>query len=313
MTPLVIDSHLHLWDLEVGEYPWLGPSHGALFASFLPEQAAQELSASGVDGAVLVQAEDSAAETAWLLGVAERFDWVLGVVGWVQLDDPAIAARQLEEWLQHPAFCGVRHLIHDDPRDDFLELATVRQSLRLLSDAQLVLDVPDAWPRHLAQATALAADQPELRVVLDHLGKPPRGSDQLDAWRTELARFAAQPNTVAKLSGLRVTGQPYSADALRFVWDAALELFGPARLLWGSDWPMTVPDGGYGPTKAVLDELIAALTESERSAILGETATEIYGLGTDKGRMYTQETVQLTDENETMPANTSDLTARGIS
>ena len=312
MTPRTIDAHLHLWDLEVGEYPWLGPSHGALFASFLPEQAERELSASGVDGAVLVQAEDSLVDTAWLLEAASRFDWILGVVGWVQLDDPAAAASQLEEWLQHPAFCGVRHLVHDDQREDFLELASVRQSLRLLSAAGLAFDIPDAWPLHLTRATAVAADQPELRVVLDHLGKPPRGTDQLEAWRAELTRFAAHPNTAAKLSGLRVAGEPYSTDALGFVWDTALELFGPTRLLWGSDWPMTVVEG-YESTKAVLDELISTLSPAERAAILGETAVETYGLGADKGRMSKQETVQLTEENAPTPANTSDLTTRGIS
>jgi L-fuconolactonase len=312
MTPQVIDSHLHLWDLEVGEYSWLGPRHGALFASFLPEQAERELNASGVDGAVLIQAEDSLVDTAWLLEVAERSDWVLGVVGWVQLDDPALAAGQLAEWLQHPLFCGVRHLVHDDPRDDFLELGAVRESLRQIATAGLAFDIPDAWPRHLAQATALAADQPDLRIVLDHLGKPPRGGDQLDAWRGELTRFAAHQNTVAKLSGLRLAGQPYNADALGFVWDTALELLGPSRLLWGSDWPMAVAEG-YEPTKAVLDELISTLSEAERAAILGETAIKTYGLSTDKGRMSKQESAKLSDENAELLTNTSDLTTRGIS
>lgn len=281
MTRGVIDSHLHLWDLEVSEYSWLRPSHGALFASFLPEQAEAELSGAGVAGAVLVQAEDSLVDTAWLLDVAERSDWVRGVVGWVQLDDPMRAASQLEEWLRHPAFCGVRHLVHDDPRDDFLALTTVRQSLRLVAHAGFAFDIPDAWPRHLAAATDLAAAQPELRIVLDHLGKPPRGTDHLEAWCRELSRFAAHPNTVAKLSGLRVAGEPYSVDALSFVWDAALELFGPSRLLWGSDWPMTVADG-YASTKSVLDELVSTLSEAERDAILSETAIETYGLGIDR-------------------------------
>lgn len=307
MTARVIDSHLHLWDLGVSDYSWLGPQHGELFASFLPPEAEGELAAAGVDGAVLVQAEDSTADTAWLLEVASASEWALGVVGWVQLDDPAIAATQLEEWLQHPAFCGVRHLIHDDPRDDFLHLSVVRDSLRLVSEAGLAFDISDAWPRHLSHATALAADHPDLRIVLDHLGKPPRGSEQLPGWRAVLARFAAHPNTVAKLSGLRVPGEPYTVDALAFVWETALDLFGPSRLLWGSDWPITVPEGGYGPTKAVLDELISQLSETERSAIQGETAVETYGLGIDKGRMYQREMVHLTEEKARMHINSSDL------
>jgi L-fuconolactonase len=285
MTTPVIDTHLHLWNLEVSEYAWLGPQHGELFTSFLPEQAQAELSAARVDGAVLVQAEDSAIDTAWLLEVAQRSEWVLGVVGWVQLDEPAVAAAQLEEWQQHASFCGIRHLVHDDPRADFLELPSVRQSLRRVADAGVPFDIPDAWPGHLEQATALAAQLPELHIVLDHLGKPPRGSEDLDSWRAELGRLAAHPNTVAKLSGLRVPGQPYTSEALNFVWDAALELFGPKRLLWGSDWPMTMPES-YSTTKAVLDELISGLSPSERHSILAETAIRTYGLTIEKGRMY---------------------------
>ena len=273
-----IDSHLHLWDLAVSDYDWLGPDNGELFASFSPEQAEAELTGFGISGAVLVQAEDSIADTAYLLDVAARHDWVLGVVGWVPLDDPGATVVQLEKWEQSPEFCGVRHLVHTDPRDGFLGMESVRQSLLILAGRGLPIDVPDAWPRHLSDVTALAAALPGLPIVIDHLGKPPRGSDQLDAWRDELIRLAAHPNTVAKLSGLRVPGQPYTAEALAFVWDTALELFGAERLMWGGDWPMSVPDGGYGPTAAVLDELVAQLSVDEQRAILADTAIRTYRL-----------------------------------
>ena len=271
-----IDSHLHLWNLDVSDYAWLTPEHGELYASFTPERAAAELTAAGIAGAVLVQAEDSIVDTAYLLDVARQSDWVAGVVGWVQLDDPSAAETQLETWMRHPEFVGVRHLIHADPREGFLGLAGVLDSLRLLARNGVAFDVPDAWPRFLSDVTETAAAIPELTIVLDHLGKPPRGTDQLEVWRTELARLASQENTVAKLSGLGVAGQPLSAEALDFVWTTALELFGPARLMWGSDWPMTVPAGGYGPTAAVLDELVGTLSEHEQRAIFAETATRVY-------------------------------------
>ncbi len=273
-----IDSHLHLWDLAVSDYSWLGPDNGELFASFLPAQAEAELSAHGVSGAVLVQAEDSLADTGYLLDVAARNDWVLGVVGWVPLDDPSTTIVQLEKWEQYPEFCGVRHLIHDDPRDGFLERESVRQSLLVLAGHGIPLDVPDAWPRYLSDVTSLAAALPGLPIVIDHLGKPPRGTDQLSAWRDELTRLAAHPNTVAKLSGLRIAGQPYTADALAFVWDTALELFGAERLMWGSDWPMSIPDGGYAPTAGILDELVSQLSVDEQRAILADTAIRTYRL-----------------------------------
>ncbi len=273
-----IDSHLHLWDLTVSDYDWLGPDNGELFASFSPAHAEAELSAFGISGAVLVQAEDSLVDTTYLLDVAAHSNWVLGVVGWVPLDDPGAAIAQLEKWEQYPEFCGVRHLIHIDLRDGFLERESVRQSLLVLASRGIPIDVPDAWPRYLSDVISLAAALPGLPIVIDHLGKPPRGTDQLGAWRDELARLAAHPSTVAKVSGLRVSGQPYTADALAFVWDTALELFGAERLMWGSDWPMSIPEGGYAPTAGILDELVSQLSVDEQQAILADTAIRTYRL-----------------------------------
>ncbi len=275
----ILDAHLHVWDLDVNEYPWLGPQHGELYASFRPEQAADALAECGVDAAVLVQAEDSVAETRYLLDIADRHDWVAGVVGWVPLEEPEAAAATLDRFTARPRFCGERQLVHDDPRPDVLDLPAVRASLRQLAAAGVPLDVPDAWPRHLDQAARLAEDIPDLVVVIDHLAKPPRGLPELAEWRTQMARAARGPATVAKVSGLRRPGQPYSTDALRPVWEAALELFGPDRLMFGSDWPMTVPEGGYRPTYEVLAALIGELSPDEQRSVLGGTARRVYRLG----------------------------------
>ena len=274
----IIDSHLHVWDMETGEYAWLGPQYGELFGSFTPEMARHELASAGIAAAVLVQAEDSTRDTEHLLDVADRFGFVAGVIGWVRLDDPSQAAAQLDRFGQHPAFCGVRHLVHDDPRDEFLDLPTVRRSLALLVQRGLPFDVPDAWPRHLAGVSALAADLPDLTVVVDHLGKPPRGRDDFDAWAEALREVARRPNTVAKVSGLQVEGQPLTAEALRPVWEIALEAFGPVRLMYGGDWPMTIPSGGYQSTWQVLSSLIEELSVDEQALVLGGTARLVYGL-----------------------------------
>jgi L-fuconolactonase len=276
--PPTIDAHLHVWDLTVNRYAWLGPQHGPLYTNFSPEQARVELAASGVGSAILVQAEDSVAETQFMLDIADRSDWVAGVVGWVPLEDPEAAAAVLERFSRHPRFCGVRQLVHDDPRPDVLDLPPVRETLRLLAEAGVPLDVPDAWPRHLEQAGRLGEDLPDLVIVIDHLAKPPRGLPELAEWRAQMARVARNPAAVAKVSGLRRAGQPYAADALRPVWETALELFGPERLMYGSDWPMTVPDGGYGPTYEVLAELIGELSPDEQRFVMGDTARRVYRL-----------------------------------
>jgi L-fuconolactonase len=277
----VVDSHLHVWDLSRGGYHWLGPRHGELHRSFMPEDAVAVLSKAGVAAAVLVQADDSDADTEFMLECAERYDVLAGVVGWVRLDDPRAAANRLEELASRPALCGVRHLVHDDPRDDFLSLPQVRTSLAAVAARGLAFDVPDAWPRHLDAVADLARDLPELTVVVDHLGKPPRGTADLAAWEASLRRVAAaSPATVVKLSGLQAPGQPVTEAALRPVLEVALEAFGADRLMYGGDWPMTVPDGGYLPHWQVVSALVNRLSSTEQAAVLAGTARRVYHLQT---------------------------------
>ncbi len=274
-----IDAHLHVWDLDVSAYAWLNPEQGSLYATYTAADAKAELDASGIDRAVLVQAEDSLTDTEFLLDAAEANPWVAGVVGWVPLDDPAAAERALDRWQEHGAFCGVRNLLHVDSRDDFLTLADVHESLALLAARGIAYDIPDAWPRHLSAAAALAADLPSLTIVIDHLGKPPIGRPDYDDWRAVITRVAAHPNTVGKVSGLRIPGTPFTPAALRPTWETALDLFGPSRLMYGGDWPMTVPVGGYGPTWRVMGELIGELTEGEQLLLMGGVAVATYRLG----------------------------------
>ena len=278
-----IDAHLHVWDLARVEYPWLGPHLGPLYETFSPVQARAELDRCAIDAAVLVQAADSEEDTALMLAAADRHPWVVGVVGWARLDDPALAQAQLDSGLDHPVLRGVRHLVHDDPRDDFLAMPSVRRSLALVAARDLAFDIPDAWPRHLAATVDLAAALPELRIVVDHLGKPPFGSPGWAEWRHTLAAVAGRPGTVAKVSGWQVPGRPFTSEAVRPAWETALELFGPDRLMWGSDWPLTVPVGGYSTAWAVMASLIGELSIDEQAMVLAGTASSVYRLDRPRG------------------------------
>lgn len=281
MSRPTVDSHLHVWDLSRGGYGWLGPQHGVLYRSFTPDEAAGELAAAGVGSAVLVQADNSTADTEYLLAVADRFSFVAGVVGWIALDDTATAAKQLDRYGAEAPFCGVRHLVHIDPRDDFLALPAVRDSLRLLAERSLPFDVPDAWPRHLAAVADLSDAIPGLTVVVDHLAKPPRGTDEFAGWFRAIRNVAARPNTIGKLSGLQMPGQPFTAEALRPVFDVALDAFTPSRLMYGGDWPMTVPAGGYQTHWRVVAGLLDELSAAERDEVRYATATRVYALRKD--------------------------------
>ncbi|MGK9149240.1 amidohydrolase family protein [Plantibacter flavus] len=274
----VIDSHLHLWELGAGGYGWLDGITGPLHASFTAAAARAELDAAGVDGAILVQADDTADDTAFLLATADTNDWVMGVVGWVPIDDGARAAALLDRWADHPRFCGVRQLLHDDPRDGLLLTSDGRSLASMLAARGLPLDIPDGFPRLLADATALAASEDGLTVVIDHLGKPPASTEGFERWRAELAAAAALPNTVAKVSGLSTADRPFAAADARRAWEVALDAFGPHRLMLGGDWPITITSGGYVPVWSGLSELVDELSLAEQQSLRGGTAAAVYRL-----------------------------------
>lgn len=273
---MIVDTHLHLWHLGRSSYSWLTPQHGDLYRTFAPREAQERLSRAGIERAVLVQADDTIADSRLMLEIADDHAFVLAVVGWVPLDEPEAAAAHLDEFAG-ARLRGIRHLVHDDPRSDFLVLEPVQRSLAMLAVRGLAFEVPDAWPRHLGRVEQVARTHADLTVVIDHLAKPPRGTDAMADWEAALRRVARLPNTYAKLSGLQVPGQPFTVDALRPVFHLALEMFGPGRLMYGGDWPMTLPHGDYHAHWTVIQELVAELPEHERAQLLGGTAHQIYG------------------------------------
>ncbi len=274
-APERLDAHLHLWQRDNG-YGWLDPKNAALYRSFSAVEARAELDGAGIGQAILVQADDTIADTRAMLDASDRHDWIVGVVGWIQLDSPDVARRQLEAWMRATAFCGLRHLVHGDPRTNFLALPQVRESLRMAAGVGMTFDVPDAFPRHLDAAADLAEAIPELTVVVDHLGKPPLGTPDEPSWRAQLRRFKDLPNTAAKVSGLHLPGVPYTAEALRPAWDTALEVFGPQRLMFGGDWPMSTQDDTYRRTVSVLADLIGRLDDGDAQDVWSATAKRTY-------------------------------------
>lgn len=275
---MLIDTHLHLWERKAGAYSWLVPDFGPLYDDFPPEVADQEIVKAGVDGAVLVQADDTLEDSLYLFDVAHRYDWALGVVAWLPLDSPDQAAGLLEHYSEQSTVCGVRQLVHDDPRDHFYEMDEVREVAEMLVEHSLPVDIPDAWPRDLPQVVDLAARHPGLTVVLDHLGKPPVERAARGEWLAVMTAFSENPNTVVKFSGLHHPQRPFTVEGVLPLWEVCLELFGPQRMMVGSDWPIMVGYGGYQPTWHTLRRLLSGVDPQAREAIQGDTALRVYGL-----------------------------------
>jgi L-fuconolactonase len=277
----VIDAHQHLWDPATGWYDWLAREPAVLQQPYIFDDARAALRSLNVVGTVLVQAADRDEDTEAMLAEATANPLVLGVVGYVPLDWPERAAERLSALRGEPAFVGVRNLIHDQPDPDWLLRPDVAQGLGLLEAQGIPFDLVAVLPRHLEHVDYLSDQFPALTVVIDHLAKPPIGSDRRQPWRDLMTRAARNPRVVAKLSGLyRHGGGPVAdADDLRPWISDALDLFGPERLMVGSDWPVAEVEGGYEPVLGrVITTVRSLLDDAAAASVLAGTAARVYGL-----------------------------------
>lgn len=276
---MAIDAHLHLWDLEHGTYSWLSDAVASINRTFTLAEAEPQLRDAGVDGVVLVQAASTIEDSEAMFAVAAESPLVVGVVAWVDLLDTDRVGEQLDRWAGAGPLVGIRHLIHDEPDPDWLAQEPVRRSLGVLASRGLTFDVIGVLPRHLEHAVALADELPELRLVVDHLGTPPVGAEPGE-WGRLMDSLGRRPNVFVKLSGLTTLGPAGCASAadLRPYVDRAIAAFGPSRLLYGGDWPVSTLATPYAETMATTRALLEPLTPAERDEVLAGTAARAYRL-----------------------------------
>ena len=275
---MMIDAHHHLWRYQASEYDWVDGFMSVLKRDYLPEDLEPELKGAGVSGTVVVQARQSLEETRWLLKLAEEHSFIRGVVGWLDLRSPDLD-RQLKEFASHSKLVGVRHVIHDEPDDAFMLEPGFRKGIACLEAHGLCYDQL-LFPKHLERARVLVESLPAQRFVLDHLGKPEIKAGLLEPWSRDLKALAALPNVWCKLSGM-VTEADWrswtSADLLPYM-ETVLELFGPDRILVGSDWPVCRLAGEYSKVMQIVPEFIASLGQADQKKILFQNAIECYQL-----------------------------------
>jgi len=278
---MIIDSHQHFWQVGHFDYPWMSADVPVLYRDYLPEALEPVLKECGVAKTVLVQASNSLAETYWLLSLAERHQFIAGVVGWVDLTDTAMET-ELEVLTANPTFKGVRHLVESEPADDWLVQPQVLDGLRILEKHHVAFDLL-VHTRHLKHLRTVAQTCPDLRLVVDHMAKPPVASGEVGEWARALKEVAAYPNISCKLSGLvaEVNVTSWSKEDLRPFVDRALELFGPKRMMFGSDWPVCLLAASYDQVLDSFQSLLADLSEEDRGRIFGENVSAFYQLNVE--------------------------------
>jgi L-fuconolactonase len=272
-----IDAHQHFWKYSAAEYGWIDDHVSVIRRDFLPPDLESEIRSAGIDGVVSVQARQTLQETLWLLTLAAQIDFIKGVVGWVPLTEPSIRDA-LDRLRSDLRLRGVRHVVQDEP-DGYLLRRDFNVGVSVLREMGLAYDLL-IHERQLPEATRFVDLHPHQIFVLDHLAKPRVKENRLDPWRERIRELARRENVYCKVSGL-VTEADFKAwtnAQLQPYLETVLEAFGPARLMFGTDWPVCLVACPYRRWYNVVSRFAASLSPEEQTNLFGRTAARAYGL-----------------------------------
>ncbi len=259
-----IDSHQHFWNYSETEYPWI-PKGSPLQRDWLPQDLAPWLARAGLDGSIAVQARQTVEESRWLLNLADHYPLIKGVVGWVDLRSDRVE-QQLAELSKHPKFVGVRHVVQDEPDDNFMLGPDFLRGIGRLKQFKLAYDIL-IYPKQLPSAIRLAGTFPEQPFVLDHIAKPFIKDGRLSPWREQIRELSKAQNVSCKVSGM--------------VTEADHERWKPSDFK-GSDWPVCLLAGSYQRVFGLADDYARRLTRQARDKFFGGNAARFYRLSNEQ-------------------------------
>lgn len=275
-----IDAHQHFWNPARGDYFWMPRGDGVLDRVYGPADLAPALARHGIGASVLVQAAPTIAESEYMLGIADAAPFVAGVVGWVDFEKPG-DLRELRRLSAHPKFKGVRPMIQDIPDDAWMLRDDVQWGYRAVCDLDLTFDAL-GFPRHLGHFLTLLRRYPSMRVVIDHFMKPQirdRSAAAFAHWADGIARIAGETGAFCKFSALVTEAEPgWTVEDLAPYVEHVLRVFGPERVMWGSDWPVCRLRAEYDDWRHAAERLVAHLSPADQARIWGGTAAAFYRL-----------------------------------
>jgi L-fuconolactonase len=273
-----IDSHQHFWSYTSNEYGWISNDMEILQKDYLPDQLKTELSSIGFDGSVAVQARQSLEETQWLLNLAQQNSFIKGVIGWVDLCSPDVE-KQLFQFSGNPKLVGIRHVIHDEPDDDFILMKSFLRGISYLKKFGLTYDIL-IFPRHLSNTIRFVSQFPEQIFILDHIAKPSIKDKKMSPWKEDIEKLARFRNVYCKLSGMVTEAniKDWKQEELIPYLDIVFDAFDINRLIIGSDWPVCKIAGSYKQIMHVVLDYIKTFSDQDKKKILGENAVKAYDL-----------------------------------
>jgi len=275
---LKIDAHHHLWNFNAQDFGWISDQMSVLRRSFTPDDLKVELDHAGIQYSVAVQARQEVEETSFLLSAAAGHSFIKGVVGWVPLIN-ADVEKDLERFAANSKLRGVRHILQDESDERYMLREDFNRGISVLRKFHLAYDIL-IFERHLPQTIEFVDRHKDQRFVVDHLAKPRVRYHAVSPWREHLFELAKRPNVYCKLSGLATEGDhaAWTKEQLHVYIDVVLQAFGPARVMFGSDWPVCLLAIRYQQWVDLVTHEIGHLSASEQAQVWSGTAIEAYKL-----------------------------------
>ena len=270
-----IDSHQHFWEINKFNYSWMDQK-SPLRKDFVPNDLEKLIKENQIDKTIIVQAVPSTEETYWLLEMAENYDFIAGVVGWVDLTDPKIE-KTLNILQENQFFKGVRHLWETDEDPEWIINSGAIRGLKVIAERNLTFDFL-ARPNNLIYIPKIMNLVPNLRAVLDHIGKPEIAEKKIQPWLNDIRKISSIDNVFCKLSGMitEANQKNWRVEDLKPYVHHVLSLFGADRIMFGSDWPVCTLAGQYKDVKNSFDEILKDLDLKSKNKIFGENASKFY-------------------------------------
>lgn len=274
-----IDAHQHFWNYDPQRDSWITEEMRAIRCDFTPYDLLRELKENDMDGSVVVQADPSETETAFLVNIADRHDFVKGVVGWIDLTGRYAEDRMRFYKETAPKVKGFRHIVQSEPDDRFLLRDDFCHGVGLLKQFDYTYDIL-IYPKQLPAAIEFAERFPEQRFVIDHIAKPDIKKGNIESWASRIKILARHPHVWCKVSGMitEADWNTWSEADLKPFLDVVFEAFGPRRLMFGSDWPVCLVAGNYQKVKQIIVNYIKMLEPEDQEAVMGTNAIHFYQL-----------------------------------
>lgn len=277
---MIVDAHQHFWFYNAQKHAWINDEMAVLKRNFLPTDLQAIYQENGIDACVAVQADQSEAETDFLLELAAEYDFIKGVVGWVDLRSEQIEER-LAHYAQFPKLKGFRHVVQDELDPEFMLGKHFSEGLSLLSKYNFTYDIL-IFPTQLEAAIKTVQRFPKQKFVLDHIAKPYIKEGKIVTWEKHIRELANHSNVYCKVSGMVTEADWRNWNQEDFIpyLEVVFEAFGVDRIMFGSDWPVCLLGAQYTEMKDIVENYLSNYPKEGHARIFGQNAADFYGLTT---------------------------------